>query len=136
MNVLTNALFRFKNRIPRTITLGNKYGPAMKITDPEEAVVYLNMCIRHCQKYGVAHKEAETIERTNIGYWAGYYDRVTAARVQHLFNVTHPVFGDVEHWPTAEEAFAMGKVIGVNASTPEEEHISSCEPIAVNTRKH
>lgn len=91
------------------ITIGDKYGPAMKITDPEEAKEYFEACVLHTMSFGKSREEAEQIERSNIGYYAGYYDSEIASRVYELFNCKHPIFGDVKNWPTPEEAFEMGK---------------------------
>lgn len=53
---------------------------------------------------------------TNIGYMIGYYDHEKALRMQQLFGVTHPVFGDITHrLPTTEEAFAAGVAMGERA---------------------
>lgn len=46
------------------------------------------MVMRPCGR-----EEAERVERFNIGYWTGYYDSATAARVQRLFRCEHPFFG-------------------------------------------
>jgi len=120
MNIIKKALYHFR-KLPDELTYGEKYEPAMKITNQEEAVLYFEICVEHCMRHGKTREEAEKIERANIGYWAGYYDRETAARVYEVFDFDHPLFGAINNWPTPEEAFAMGKKIGVNTRTPEEE---------------
>jgi len=57
--------------------------------------------------HGHDKAEAERIERSNLGYYAGYYDSETMARVNRLFKTTHPIFGDTN--PTPAEAFEAGK---------------------------
>jgi len=79
--------------IPTAATLGEKYGPAMKITSQEEADAYFAQCVAHMMSFGYSREEAERIERSNLGYWAGYFDHETRGRVERLFRCAHPVFG-------------------------------------------
>ena len=92
---------------PKNLTYAEAYRPAMEITDPQDAKEYFEALvtrqIMHCGKTRV---EAEKIERSNLGYWAGYYDRETAVRVLKLFGAAHPIFGT--HEPTPEEALQTG----------------------------
>lgn len=82
---------------PDNITLGDKYGPAMEITDQAEADAYFEKCVAHTMRYGtVTRQDAENIERVNLGYYAGYYDHETMKRVQELFGAAHPIFGRTE----------------------------------------
>lgn len=75
------------------ITIGQKYGPAMKITSQDEANAYFLECVNHTMKVGkVSREEAERIERGNIGYYAGYYDSETRERMKRLFLAEHPIF--------------------------------------------
>ncbi|KKK91992.1 hypothetical protein LCGC14_2707400, partial [marine sediment metagenome] len=114
MNILKKLKYRFK-KLPKVITIGEKYNPAMKITDPEEAKAYFELCVQHCMKYSdkpMDREEAERIQSANIGYYAGYYDRETGRRVQKLFGVVHPIFGKVDDYPTPERAFVMGQAMG------------------------
>lgn len=96
------------------ITTGDKYGPAMKITDQEEAKRYFEECIEHSMARGNSRAEADRIERSNLGYWAGYYDNETRERVERLFHCAHPVFGPIALYgaPTPEEAFEAGVKMG------------------------
>jgi hypothetical protein len=91
----------------RSITFEEKYEPAMRITDQTEADAYFEECVQHCLRFGdKTRAEAEAIERTNIGYWAGYHGRATQLRVFKLYRTEHPIFGLRE--PTADEAFNAG----------------------------
>ena len=97
------------------MTIGEKYGPAMKITDETEAKRYLEECIAHCMSHGHSRAEAERIERSNLGYYAGYYGTETRLQVERLFDCAHPVFGKTaDGVPTMAESFAAG----VNAVSP------------------
>ncbi|MEK6832588.1 MAG: hypothetical protein AABY32_00955 [Nanoarchaeota archaeon] len=99
---------------PENITIGDKYGPAMKITDQDEANIYFEKCVRHQMWFNKSRDEAVSIEKQNLGYFSGYYDSETMERVQKLFNCSHPVFGKVTagNPPTPEEAFNAGVKIG------------------------
>lgn len=93
----------------REITIGEKYGPAMKITDQAEADKYFEECVQHMMSFGKSRAEAESIERKNLGYYAGYYDRETRERVEQLFSCVHPIFGKATDGVlTAGEALAAG----------------------------
>ena len=89
------------------ITYGKKYGPAMEITDQAEADRYFEECVQHCMTFGKSREEAEQIERSNLGYYSGYYDGETMQRVFKLFRCSHPVFGTSV--PTPDEAFKRGQ---------------------------
>lgn len=96
------------------ITIRDKYAPAMEITDQAEADAYFERCVRHCMTFEKTREEAEKIERANLGYYAGYYDHETRARVERLFHCAHPILGSLEQYraPTSEEALEIGKRIG------------------------
>lgn len=100
------------NVMPKKITIGEKYRPAMKITKQEEASSYFLRCVQHSMTaHGFSLEEAESVERQNLGYFAGYYDTKTRERVERLFSCQHPIFGAIatEGAPSNEEAFDAGK---------------------------
>lgn len=76
----------------KDITIGEKYGKAMKITDKDGASSYFEECAQHTMSFGKSLEEAERIEHYNIGYYAGYYDRETAERANNLYGAVHPIF--------------------------------------------
>lgn len=81
-----------KDQLPDKITIGDKYGPAMEITDETEARVYFEKCVRHTMRMGkMSREKAENIERQSLGYYAGYYSYETMRRVERLFLARHPV---------------------------------------------
>lgn len=43
---------------------------------------------------------------SNVGYFAGYYDRETADRIYDAFETAHPIFGRTH--PSPDEAFKLG----------------------------
>lgn len=79
----------------KQITIGDKYKPAMEITDQAEADAYFERCVEHTMGFGKSREEAESIERQNLGYFAGYYDPATQSRVGRLYRCSHPVFGAI-----------------------------------------
>jgi len=97
------------------ITIGEKYGPAMEITDQAAADAYFEECVQyHLRKEVKPRDEVEAIERANLGYYAGYYDTETRRRVERLFKCVHPIFGSIAENgpPTPEEAFKAGLKAG------------------------
>jgi hypothetical protein len=93
------------------ITIGEKYDPAMRITDQAEADAYFEQCVAHTMSFGKSREEAEQIERANLGYYAGYSSDDTRRRIETLFRCAHPVFGAIAAVgaPTAEEALQEGE---------------------------
>lgn len=67
-------------------TAGERYGPAMEITDQKEATQYLyDRMMEAMIHQDIGAEEALNQERANIMYYAGYYDRETQSRVARLF---------------------------------------------------
>lgn len=102
------------NPLPDKITIGEKYDPAMSITEEQVAREYFELCVEHTMRFGKSRAEAEEIERTNLGYYAGYYDPETRARVERLFNCAHPFFGAIAEMgsPSTKEAIEIGYKLG------------------------
>lgn len=103
--------------LPEKMTIGEKYDPAMKITDQAEADAYFQICVDHSMTYHrKTREEAEALERINLGYYAGYGSSETRERVERLFRCSHPVFGSIAKVgaPTTEEALAMGRAMGAS----------------------
>lgn len=105
-----------KTPIPLIVSIGDKYRPAMEITDQNAADAYFAKCVEHnmrCQESEGSKPSrirAEEVERQSLGYYAGYYSHETRERVERLFRCTHPVFGKAsEHVPTFKECFEAGK---------------------------
>ena len=96
--------------LPGELTIRDAYGPAMKITEQKEADGYFELLVQHSMKHEhLSREKAEEINRANLGYYTGYYDRETRERVERLFRCTHPIFGPVPRGaPTAKESFVEG----------------------------
>lgn len=103
--------------MPDKITIQDKYGPAMEIKDQQLANEYLAVCVEHTmrQRNGLTLKEAMSIEKQNLGYFAGYYADETRERVERLFKTEHPVFGPIAtaRELTPEQVFEMGHQMGM-----------------------
>lgn len=98
-------------QIPDKITIGDKYDPAMKITDQAEADAYFELCVEHTMRMMPCDRaEAERIERSNLGYYAGYCSHDTRQRVEELFKCAHPILGAIAKVgaPTNDEAMQAG----------------------------
>jgi hypothetical protein len=106
------------------ITLRAKYEPAMAITDQAEADRYFEELVAHCISLGggMEREQAEEIERSNLGYWAGYHDRETRLRVEELFRCEHPILGKAKDndW-TPEELLGIGALLGGLSKKPEDQ---------------
>lgn len=102
------------NPLPHTITMGDKYGPAMTMADQAEADAYFERLVQHGMEWGNDRAEAERIERANLGYYAGYYSHETRARVERLFRCSHPIFGAIAKNgpPTPDQALKAGLEMG------------------------
>jgi hypothetical protein len=92
-------------------TLKDIYGPAMEIKCRSKADEYFEALVQHNMKSGNSREKAEEIERSNLGYYSGYYDDETMVRVQKFFKCSHPFLGKaVPGKPvTAKEAMEAGE---------------------------
>lgn len=92
-------------------TIGQRYGPAMSIKTQEDADAYLKRLVNDCvERTAMGRREAESVEKSNIAYYAGYYGDETRERVERLFGCTHPVFGSIAKNgpPSTLDAFNAG----------------------------
>jgi hypothetical protein len=102
--------------LPDKLKMGEKYDPAMQTTEQADADDYFQRLVERTLRLqpGLSREQAEGIERQSLGYYAGYYDNETRARVERLFHCAHPFFGKIEvnGPPTAEQAFSKGLEAG------------------------
>lgn len=101
--------------LPLLMTIGEKYGPAIRIIGQAEADRYFKKLVWHTMAAGGNRDEAERIERSNLGYYAGYYTDETRERVERLFRCEHPVFGSIAKNgpPSVLEALAAAMLMGL-----------------------
>lgn len=116
-------MIKFNPKNHRELTTSDCLDQAMKIKDQKEADQYLKDYIEYMMDNTKMTKEEcdrilagdimtfEAIAKYNIGYWAGYQDEETRARIEKLFDCEHPMFGKISELgiPTPEEAFECGK---------------------------
>ena len=102
------------------------YEYAMTIRTQRKADAWFKKLISRLVKRfgGMTRAELELIQRSNLGYFAGYYDAATRARVERLFKCEHPIFGSIaKHGqPTPEQAFKMGLKMGKKAKEKGKQH--------------
>ena len=95
-----------------TLNYGECLDPAMAIKDINIAAQYLNDYALWILKKGSAEniEKAIQIAKSNIGYYAGYFDDEIRKQVETIFDCSHPIFGRaINGTPTPEEAFELGK---------------------------
>lgn len=112
-------MIKFNPENKDLLTYRECLGPAMEITDPQEAAQYLNDYVAWQEKHMTEASVNYTVEevcKINIGYYAGYYSSETRERVERLFNTSHPIFGSIKSngSPTPEKAFSMGQQAAQN----------------------
>ena len=93
------------------LTSGDLYRPAVGIKTKEEAEDYLRKLVQwSVEHHGKDPSEAERIQKSNLGYYAGYFDRETMTRVHELFSCAHPIFGKASDSGeiTADDAYRTG----------------------------
>jgi hypothetical protein len=88
---------KFNPQNQETLIYAECLGPAMEITDKEDADQYLAAYIDFIQAFldkdpHKGGKTAEEIAKENLGYYAGYYNSETMQRVNELFLTKHPIF--------------------------------------------
>jgi hypothetical protein len=101
--------------LTKEMTYHETLDPAMQITDQTEADQYFEaLVVRLMTFFEKTRKEAESITKTNLGYYAGYYNAETRERVERLFHCEHPYFGKIAEKgpPSADEAFNIGRKLG------------------------
>jgi hypothetical protein len=87
------------------------YREALGITDQAEADAFFEALVEDAMaKSEQTREEAESIQRQNLGYFAGYGSNETRARVERLFKTAHPIFGSIATaGPVSpEDAFKAG----------------------------
>jgi hypothetical protein len=86
------------------VTFSEKYDLAMSLVDQGDADRYFERLVEGTMSEGKTREEAEKIERSNIGYYAGYHLDETRERVERLFRCAHPIFGSIaENGPPSIE---------------------------------
>ena len=109
------------SNIKEGATIGELYTPAVELAikgDRKTSKKYFDELVKHCFEMSkierphdnVDMEEVTRIVHSNIGYWAGYFEKGTIEKVHEIFGSAHPVFG--KETPTATQAFNMGLELG------------------------
>lgn len=70
------------------LTNGESLGPAMEITEQEDANQYFEQYVQYMMSRGNYSKEEATkICKSNLSYYSGYYSLETWKRVTKLYNI-------------------------------------------------
>lgn len=96
-------------------TIGEVFDLALKLAkeNPDEAQEWF-------VEYGgyIAHEnncdleKATNIAKSNLGYFAGYYDQETCDIIYKTYQCSHPIFGDKPFNVDPEEAYKKGLELG------------------------
>lgn len=107
--------------LPDNATIGELYGPAMEIETESEALQYYDLLVeRRMRVSGFSRDQAESCEKSSLGYYAGYYTNETRLRVEKLFNCSHPVLGKATLEPIDPAvAFSLGYARGLQMKVKE-----------------
>jgi len=91
---------KFNPKNKKTISYGEVLGPAMKITDQDDANQYMKEYIKFIQtrcrseqNRKMTREEATEIAKHNIGYFAVYYSDEVRYRIYKLFNTNLVLLG-------------------------------------------
>lgn len=87
---------KFNPSNQQTLTYGEVLGPAMEITDQEDADQYFKEMVAYQERMLITEPRkdgmtAEQMCRCNLGYYAGYYSLEVQDRVKRLFLAPHPI---------------------------------------------
>lgn len=108
--------------LPDKMTIGECYGRCAKIIDQHEADEYFLALVERNLRIYPEHDldEAIKVEKSNIGYYAGYFSSQTALRMELLFNTQHPILGSAKNYyaMSTEEIIEAGYNFAKNTPTP------------------
>ncbi len=113
---------KFNPHNKEVLTFGEALGPAMNITEQDDADQYFKDYVSYQNR--MLEKEprtdrltAEDICKTNLGYYAGYGSEEMRKRVERLFRCSHPIFDSVESkgTPYVGKALSMGKIAAIHS---------------------
>ncbi len=92
----------------------SKFEAAIAIEDQDAADIMFEQLVQECIVENANMRRDEAIEtiKDNLGYFAGYYDNDTRARVERLYRCAHPVFGPIATTqpPSPDEALKLGMI--------------------------
>lgn len=88
---------KLEPRLPDEATIGQLYDLALDPDLTQDAAdAYFELLVERRMRVGrYSRADAEALERSNLGYYAGYGSAETRERVERLFRCAHPVFGAI-----------------------------------------
>ena len=93
-------------------TIGEIFNKALEIakTGDKERCQLLLKSYAECisSKNNISVDEAVNIAKSNLGYFAGYYDRETYNIIHNMYNAIHPIFKGNPFDVTPEDAYNLG----------------------------
>ena len=92
-------------------TMGEVFNEALRIakTDKDEAQDFFYEYVNHISftnKY--SWDKSIEIAKSNLGYFAGYYNQETCDIIYKTYQCSHPIFGNKPFTIDPEEAYKMG----------------------------
>ena len=95
---------------PRNVSDKDRYDLAMKVGSKSQADSQFAMLLQRQIEDGVPPEIAAKFLRSNLAYYAAYFDDQTREYVERLYQCEHPVFGAIAVYgpPSTEEAFELG----------------------------
>ena len=92
--------------------MGEVFDLALKIAkeNKKEANSFFKSYVNWIKENNVnkSYEECEGIAKSNLGYFAGYYDAETCDIIYKTYQCSHPIFGDKPFDISPEEAFMKG----------------------------
>jgi hypothetical protein len=104
----TVSFFKVPTELPsHTMSIHDMYRPCcVGIFTKQQADEYLDYLVRYFEKLGV--ESPEETHRSNIAFYASYWDADTRKRVFELFETEHPVYGKEPPKPCESMAIGSG----------------------------
>ena len=96
-------------------TMGEVFDEALNIAKytPHKAKDFLDKYARYIESVeGITYGEALARAKSNLGYFAGYYDSQTCDLIYDTYVTEHPVFGKKPYGVSPEDAFKAGLEAG------------------------
>lgn len=96
-------------------TIGEVFDEAVHCAKTGKASDFFKAYVEHI--FNVNDKvntyaEAEEIAKSNLGYFAGYYDKETIDIIYKTYQCSHPILGDKPYDVSPQEAFKKGVEYG------------------------
>lgn len=93
-------------------TIGEIFNKALEIAkngDKKHCQLFLKSYAEYISsKNNISIDEAVNIAKSNLGYFAGYYDRETYDIINSMYNAIHPIFKGNPFDVTPDDAYHLG----------------------------